>query len=409
MWESAPLADARGGFPGGLADSPFRRNPCSPEPSMHALRHPRRPLAGFALAAACVYATTLALVSSPLLARAPRVMSAAITIDLLVTVPVLYWFLVVRRARVPAVTLLPVFIASLALARTILPEGYEGWVGLASLTVLPVVELAVLGVAGVRTRTMVRRMRATPRGADPFDAFRDALGELMGSPALAHAVASEVMLVWYALLSWRAAPRVAEGDAAFTNDRRTGATGVLSGLGIATVMEGAVVHVLAAHHDAGLAWGMTALSAYTLLWIAGFARALRLHPVTLGADAVRVRVGMIWDVTVPYSAIVRVDTAPRAPIDRRTPGYLHAAFAGTPQTMLTLKGPVDAIGIYGIRKRGIERIGVYVDDAIGFRAALRARAGLEVEDVDPPSPASPTPGSLAAARRAWALRHRPDA
>jgi hypothetical protein len=376
---------------------------------MHALRPSRRPLAGFALLAAGVYATSLAIASSPLLAEAPRALSAAITLDLLVTVPLLYWFLVVRRARVSALTLVPVFLASLAAARVVLPAGYEGWVGLASLAVLPLVEAAVLGVAAVRTRTVVRRMRATPHGADPFDAFADALGDVTGSRALGHALASEIMLAWYALFSWRAQPRIAPGDVAFTNDRRTGAPGLMFGLGMANVGEGIVVHALVAHHDETLAWVLTALSAYTLLWIAGLARALRLRPVTLGPDAVRVRVGMIWDVTVRYAAIAAVDAAPRAPIDRETPGYLHAAFAGTPQTVLTLNAPVDAIGIYGIRKRGIERIGVYVDDPMAFRAALRARAGLEVDDADPPSPDSPTRDSLAAARRAWALRHRPDA
>lgn len=377
---------------------------------MLALRHPRRPVAGFALLAACVYATALAIVSSPLLAEAPRVLSAAITIDLLLTVPLLYWFLVVRRARVPALTLLPVLLASVAAAYVILPEGHEGWLGLATFTLLPAVELAVMGIAAVRARTLVRRMRATPRGADPFDAFRDALGEMVGSRAVAHAVVSEVMLVWYALLSWRSAPRVAEGDVAFTNDRKTGAMGLMFALALATVMEGAVVHVFVASVDPTVAWVLTALSAYTLLWIAGFARALRLHPVTLGADALRVRVGMIWDVTIPCSAVAAVDAAPLAPIDRDTPRYLHAAFAGTPQTVLTLNAPVDAIGLYGWRKRGIERIGVYVDDPAGFRAALRARAGLAVDEADPqPSDDGPAPGSLSAARRAWAARHRPEA
>ncbi|HEX6042163.1 hypothetical protein [Longimicrobium sp.] len=372
---------------------------------MLALGPSRRPLAGFALSAILVYATTLAIVSSPLLAAAPRALSAAITIDLLVTVPLLYWFLAVRRARVPAVTLLPVFLVSLAAARLILPEGYEGWLGLASLTVLPLVEVAVMGVAAVRTRRMVRRMRATPREADPFDAFRDALEEMMGSPALAHAVAAEVMLVWYALLSWRSAPRVAPDETAFTNDRRTGAMGVMSGLGMATTLEGAVVHVLVAHHDDRLAWVLTALSAYTLLWIVGFARALRLRPVTLGPRAARVRVGMIWDVAVPSSAIAAVDASPRAGIDRETPGYLHAAFVGTPQTVVTLREPVDAIGLYGWRKRGIERIGVYVDDPVAFRAELTRRAGLAPAAAHPQAPED-DPGSLAAARRAWADRHR---
>jgi hypothetical protein len=167
-------------------------------------------------------------------------------------------------------------------------------------------------------------------------------------------------------------PRVAEGELAFTNDRKTGAAGLLFALGVASAMELAVVHVLVARQSAALAWGLTAASAYGMLWILGFARALRLHPVTVGPDSLRVRVGLLWDVTIPRAAIERVDAAPRGPIDRKAPGYLHAAVFAAPQTVLTLAAPVDATGIYGMRRTGVRRIGVYVDDPAGFREALRA-------------------------------------
>lgn len=372
---------------------------------MLALRHPRRPLAGFALLALCVYATALAIVSSPLLAKSPRVISGAVTFDLLVTVPLLYWLMVVRRTRVPAVTLLPLFLAGLAAARVVLPARYQGWLALATLVLAPAAEVAVLAFAAVRARKMIRRLRAGPRDADSFDAFRDALEETTGSHIVAYAIASEVALVWYALLSWRARPRVAEGDLAFTNDRRTGAAGLLFGLGVASTMELMVVHVLAARESGALAWVLTAASAYTLLWIVGFARALRLRPVTLGTESMRLRVGLLWDVTIPYAAIEAVDAAPRTPIDRDAPGYLHAAFAGTPQTVLTLAAPVDAIGIYGIRRKGVRRIGVYVDDPGGFRDALRARAvAAGALPSESPAPTSTDVERLDEARRAWADR-----
>ncbi|HLM67494.1 MAG TPA: hypothetical protein VK358_08205, partial [Longimicrobium sp.] len=81
---------------------------------MLALRSPRRPLAAFALLAAAVYATALFIAASPLLAEAPRVVAGAVTFDLLITVPLLYWFLVVRRTRVPALTVVPLIVVGAA-------------------------------------------------------------------------------------------------------------------------------------------------------------------------------------------------------------------------------------------------------------------------------------------------------
>lgn len=374
---------------------------------MLAVRHPRRPLTGFALLAVCIYATALALAASPLLAEAPRLLSGAITFDLLVTAPLLYWFLVVRRTRVPALTVVPLIALGAAAAYLILPERHHGWLALAAMAAVPLAETAVLAVAVLRAGKVIRRMRAAPRAVDPVDALREALREMLGSRVLAHAIASEVALVWYALLSWRARPRVAEGELAFTNDRKTGAAGLLFGFAVASAMEIPVVHVLIAGESETLAWVLTIASGYTLLWILGFARALRLHPVTLGTDAMRLRVGLIWDVTIPYAAIATVEKAPLGAIDRAEPGYLHAAFAGTPQLVLNLSTPVDALGLYGWPKRGVRRVGLYVDDPTAFREALRSRAphalpspGTNASDDVTAADASP----LAAARRKWKER-----
>jgi hypothetical protein len=375
---------------------------------MLALRPSHRPLAGFALLAAAVYAVALLAASSPLLSQAPRLLSGAVTADLLVTVPLLYWLRVVRRTRVPAITIVPVVAVGAATAYWVLPDRHHGWLALAVLALPALAEAAVLAAAVVRTRAMIRRMRAAPRAVDPFDTFRTALQATVGSRIVARAIATEVALAWYALLSWRSRPRVGDGETGFTNDRRTGAAGLLFGLAVASVMEIPVTHVLIARENEPLAWGLTIAGGYSLLWMLGFARALRLHPVTLGADAVRVRVGLIWDVTVPYAAIAAVDDAPRQPLDRNARGYLYAAFAGTPQTLLTLDEPVDAHGIYGQRKRGVRRIGVYVDEPAAFRDALRARVaaahGLPAPAPEVPADAPPV-DPLTAARRAWAARH----
>ncbi len=376
---------------------------------MLALRPSHRPLAGFALLAAAVYATALLIVSSPLLARAPRILSGAVAADLLVTVPLLYWLRVVRRTRVPALTIVPLIAIGAATAYWILPERHHGWLAVAALALPALAEAAVLAAAVVRTRGMIRRMRAAPRAVDPFDTFRTALQATVGSRIVAHAIATEVALVWYALFSWRSRPRVGDGELAFTNDRRTGAAGLLFGLAVASLMEIPITHVLIAHENPPLAWGLSIAGGYSLLWMLGFARALRLHPVTLGADAMRVRVGLIWDVTVPYAAIQAVDDAPRQPADRNARGYLYAAFAGTPQTLLTLDEPVDAHGIYGQRKRGVRRIGVYVDEPAAFRDALRARVaaahGLTVE-MPAAKEAAADASALDQARRAWQARWR---
>src|SRR3954469_7798262 len=92
-----------------------RRQRCRPElriASMSTRRAATLPLAGFGLITLGVYATALTVVASPLFARAPRLGAAGISFDLLVTVPLAFWFLVVRPRGMRWFTVIPFVIAS---------------------------------------------------------------------------------------------------------------------------------------------------------------------------------------------------------------------------------------------------------------------------------------------------------
>ncbi|HEX8905634.1 MAG TPA: hypothetical protein VF771_12360 [Longimicrobiaceae bacterium] len=330
------------------------------------------PLAGFGLVALGVYATALTVVASPLFMRRPELGAAAISFDLLVTVPLAFWFLVVRPRGMRWFTVVPVVIASGYAGLLVLPSGHQQYLGYARFLTAPA-EVWLLGWGAVRAWRLLRS-GAHPRG-DVLAAVRAAVGEIVRYPRAAEAVAAEIALFWYALLSWRARPQVGPAEAAFTQHRRSGLMGMVGALAFACVVEAVGVHLLVEQWSPRAAWVLTALSIYSVVWLVGLGRSVLLRPTVLAPDRLRVRIGMLWEADVPFERIASVTEVRTGPAKRRAPGYLHAALFAAPRLTIELNGEVEAHGLYGSRKRGITRIGLLVDEPRELAAAIRQRIG----------------------------------
>lgn len=333
-------------------------------------RRRRLPVAGFVLLAAAVYAAEVLLVGPRLLPDRPELGAGAITIDLVVGVPLLFYLLVVRAARAPAVTLVPVFLGSLFGASLALPEEHQRYLDLAGRLVVPL-ELLLLGWVAVR----IHRGSSAPvegRGG-PFERLRATLRQVLPSRIAADAVAHEAALLGCALLAWRARPDVREGELGFSVHRRNGYGGILAAAAFVTAAETAVVHLLVERWSPTAAWVLTALGLYGLVWLLGHFQAVRLRPVLLAPDALYVRIGLLWSVRVPYGDVAALEPAGTGAPARRAPGYLHAVTLGPARLLVELCRPADVDGMYGYVKRGVRRIGLAVDDAERFRAELASR------------------------------------
>jgi len=335
----------------------------------------RPPLVRFGLLALGIYAVELLVVRSPMFPRNPDLAAGAVTFDLVICVPALYYLLVVRSGRLPAITVVPVFLASLFGASLVLPAGRGLPLDLMKYLVVPA-ELLLAAYVGTSAYRAIRSGARTATGGrvDLVEHLRSVLAAVLPVPPVAGAIAYEIGFLYYALFSWRSEPDVREGERAFSYHRKTGYAGVLAAAAFVTVVETAVVHLLIQRWSVTLAWILTAVSLYGVIWLLGHLQAVRLRPILLTGDTLEVRIGLLWNVRVPYhqiSGVVRV--AAREAPGRRAAGYLHAVVLGTPHLLVELAEPVDVRGLYGYTKRGVRRIGVAVDERDRFAAELTAR------------------------------------
>lgn len=327
-------------------------------------------LPGFALSTAAVYAACVVAMGSMGAAERPDVFALAVTADLTLFVPVLFYLFVVRGRKLPLLSAVPVFLLSLAGAALVLPDGHEGALRVVGYLGIPA-ELLVLGFVGVhavRAAAAVRRSGADGGGAGTFyDRVLAAARGAVGSNIGAEILSTEISLVYYAAAGWH---HPAPADAsAFSVHRRSGYATVAGVLVVVMAAETVGLHLLLSRWSPVAAWVLTLTSLYGLVWILADYQAIRLRPVQLGAHSLDIRVGIRWSVRVPFRAVEGLYRVAQRPPDRKEAGYVRAVPSGDARYYVTLHEPVEVRGAYGIRRQAT-KIGFTVDEPERFEAAF---------------------------------------
>jgi len=323
------------------------------------LLHPRVLAAGAALAA--VYATCFAILASPQLAASPAV-GAGVALDLTVTAAALVYLIAVRSQHLPPAAVGLVAIGGMIVAHRQLAGTPATSVVLAigGAFEIGVVTLAAVGL------WHIRRDIASGR-ASPLDALEAALGRAGLPRRLTAFVATELALLGHVLLGWRA-PRRGAGD--FTVHVEKGWLLYAGTFAALAAVETVGLHVVVHPHAPVLAWVLTALSLYGVLWIVGDALALRRGGVRIADDGLRIEIGVRWRARLRWSQIAGVERVAGAPA--AAPDVVDASLLGA-NLVIQLSSPAPVAGPLG-RRRSASRIALTVDDVDGVVAAVTARA-----------------------------------
>ena len=326
-----------------------------------------RPLLGFALLLLAFVGVEFLVIQRSDFTFRPA-LPAAVSFDVLVGLPVLFYFLVVRPYRLPVSTVAAAFAAAVALAFWLLPPAQQTYLHWTKYG-LVAVEALTFTLALLNLRRLRRAYRvAAEETPDLVANLQTACRAVFGRPLTP--LVSEISLFYYALLSWRARPEICPTDQVFTSYRDSAFTAYLATVGLLSVVEMGVAHVLL------LRWSPTAalvgggLHAYGLLLLLAHLRAVRLRPVRVTETGELVlRMGFLWELRLPAADILAsqlINDAPPA-----APGLVNAArlLLTPPHLRVTLREPRTARGPYGYPQT-VHRLALYLDDPKNFQVAL---------------------------------------
>ena len=330
----------------------------------------RRFLLVFALAVSAVMAAEWIVVHSIAFRQRPELIALAVTFDIVVVLPGLFYFLILRPRNTSPIFVVPVFLLSMVVAARILPPQHQSY--LHSLRhLLPVLEVGLLAYVISRIPAFRRSYREERKNSIYFtDAFLSALRKTVGDRMIVGIVAIEFFLMLFAFAGWFLKWKEWRLQS-FTYHRKAGYAAILGVLVFVTLMETVGMHIIISRWSIAAAWILTALSIYGILWLFGDFHAIRLHPIVLDNDTLHLRTGLRWSAEIPVSAIADVTFG--APQKRRSKSYLRASVMW-PRAVIHFKEPVTVKGLFGIQ-RTVTQVGLSLDEPELFREAVMPAEG----------------------------------
>ncbi|MEO8946720.1 MAG: hypothetical protein ABI338_09480 [Gemmatimonadaceae bacterium] len=339
------------------------------------LRHRRgtpREFAWFGALATATYLIWFGMVHAPGFRIHPDALSWGAAFDLTITVPFAYWLLVVRRGKASLRSILWVIALSVLGAKLLLLHSHPAFLPWIRLATAPI-ELAIVVLAISRVR-VARRVNPPDSDDDVLTQLQSTFAVLLGNAVAGRALGHEAASFYYAF--GRRRTPIPSGDAA--TQRRFAAAPPFAGslflavLGILTI-EAVVLHLLVAQRSNSLAWLLTALSVYGVIWFVGFQRSCGMRVSVLTPAALVLRIGFRCDATIPWKDVASVRLLTWRDLPARAPDYLDAAKPSDPNVLIEFHSPVRVEGVYGIA-RTTTRVGIRLELPEMFALLVATRA-----------------------------------
>jgi hypothetical protein len=219
-------------------------------------------------------------------------------------------------------------------------------------------ELAlVVGIAIRFRRARVAFRAARAEGEGGFAALIAALEAARMPRVVANVIATEVYLFAMAVAGWRRpVPKL-------TAHRANGFTLYAGVFAFLIVAETPAVHLALAIVSPIGAWIATGASIYSLIWLAGYAHAVRHGGVIATDREIELRIGVRWRARIARDAVTGIEAVTEAP-----EGVLDASIMGA-NTVVRFARPVRVYGLFG-RAREVSAIALSLDDRAAFQLAL---------------------------------------
>jgi hypothetical protein len=276
-------------------------------------------------------------------------------LDVAVTVPALFFFLVIRGGLQPLVSLVPLCLLGLLRATYLAPQ-----IAWARPAMAASAEFAVVALIAFRLR---RGLRAAEADTDILSRIATAAREIVPSAKVAAVLAGEIAILYYAFASWRQQPHAPAGSRAFSIHQQSGVADLCTVLAGVSLVETVLVHLALMRWSVAAAWALSALSIYGMVWLVAMARSLVLRPVLVRDGELIARSGMLWTVCIPLADIASVESGD-AIFGMKLPP------ASQPNVVLRLSEPVTARGIYGMTRR-VSSLALAIDDQAAFLRAIQ--------------------------------------
>jgi hypothetical protein len=228
-------------------------------------------------------------------------LSFALIIDLILIIP-LFYFLIIRKTKIPKTTTIPILIIGLWVGYQIFPSAHIHWLDFIKSVFVPLIEFTLLGFIIWKIRKQrIRFQSNTYKNTHTY--IQESIAELALPEGLKKFMVTEISLLYYALFAWKKRPL---NSKEFSYHTQNGNLGLWLGLLLIIGIELFVLHHLMAPNFPVLAWVLTILSAYSILIIIGITKSVQYFPAMLNPQVLYLQYGLVHEAKIPYTTIKNI-------------------------------------------------------------------------------------------------------
>ncbi len=305
------------------------------------------------------------LIRSPFMSGSES-LSLAITIDLVLTIPLVY-FLLIRTSKIPKTTVLPVMILGVLIGSYLLPEENQMYLDLFKTWALPVIELSALTFVILKVRKAVRQFKAnSTESLDFFTTLKTTCRDMLPKAAVMPVV-MEISVIYYGFITWK---RRGLKPNEFSYHKDSGTPALLMVLIFLIAIETLVFHILLSMWSVLAAWVLTCLSLYSAIQLLGFLKSMLFRPISIEGDKLYLRYGIMSETTIDLSNIATVEASSKdLELDHNTRKLSILGDLESHNLILSLKKENELLGLYGTKK-AYKKLALFVDNPTAFKDSI---------------------------------------
>lgn len=293
-------------------------------------------------------------------------MNLAITIDLLLIVPLVY-FLLIRKSEIPNTTVIPIMIIGLLVGSYFMPRESQTYLSIFKTWALPVIEISILTFVIIKVRSAIKKYKGL-KGSTPdfFNALKSTCYEILPK-RLVLPFATEVAVFYYGFINWKTRV-VLENE--YTYHKKSGTPALFYAFILIIGVETVAIHFLLTRWSLIAAWILTALSIYTAIQVFGFAKSLTQRPISINQESLTLKYGILNEVEIPFSEIDRIDLSRKSLAkDKLTKTLSPLGELESHNVIIHLKNENELVGLYGLKKK-FNVLGLHIDEPKKFNERM---------------------------------------
>ncbi len=338
---------------------------------MIALQNRRLLIILFALITAAIITIEFLITNSAVFNREMNLMSLAITLDLVVIVPILFYFLIIRPLKLNPALIISAYILSAWSVYFILPKTQHFYLNYVWHS-LALVEISVMIWAISKIKTIIKTYKSL--SINSFDFYfnlKKSLELTIGNTVFTRVFATEIATIRYGLLFF-IQPKIEKmsHQKVFSVHKKSGYVTVWSVLLFVAFIELFAMHFLFKSFGNTVVLIADLLSIYAIIFMVADLIALLRRPIVIDNQQLTIRVGIRWHAIIDLNKIEKIELISKMPKDK---DIRKVATLGEPNLLLTLTESIELTGLYGMRFQ-TKRLALLVDNKELFIKSLNLLA-----------------------------------